>query len=348
MRLRLTVLFCALLLAGGLLSATEVPPDRSGDYVIYRDYSWKSPTWIGFLFYDQNTWGAFLHTPETNTRVSILFRVEPVDNRLVLTGQNIISEITNDDVPAVNYLMGLLPDLYVWRKVAANTMAASFLPQRRGALLPAESVWNLNRPEFGGDVVLRYAAWVPLFNLRALEGASGSAMLTLERVGRIRADEEQTFFGFEPLTPSSAAPGSVLPRRRDSEKKTVDGIELSLDGQWTMIADNTFLMGDTAVLVVDTVDFPALGLSAAALPLELARLFALSNAASVSLPTALEVTGNARKYRVSNLFQDRENGALTRDIKTVIPQRDGRSIVISLSVNESVYQANQRYFNSLF
>ena len=36
----------------------------SGDYVIYRDYSWKAPTWIGFLYYNDETYGAFIRTDD--------------------------------------------------------------------------------------------------------------------------------------------------------------------------------------------------------------------------------------------------------------------------------------------
>ncbi len=46
---------------------------NSGDYVIYKDFSWKTDTWIGFLYYDKNTVGAFLYTDEGETFVKILF-----------------------------------------------------------------------------------------------------------------------------------------------------------------------------------------------------------------------------------------------------------------------------------
>lgn len=61
------------------VSSTEIakiletyPSGVSGEYVVYRDYSWKAPTWIGFLYYDDSTWGAFSFTPSTGSRVSVL------------------------------------------------------------------------------------------------------------------------------------------------------------------------------------------------------------------------------------------------------------------------------------
>ena len=88
----------------------------SGDYVIYRDYSWKAPTWIGFLYYDDETYGAFITTPDKNSAVSILFSGKTENGALALTGQQIISPITPDDTLAVNYLMTLLPKLYELRR----------------------------------------------------------------------------------------------------------------------------------------------------------------------------------------------------------------------------------------
>ena len=75
------IICCIAAFVPAFLFATQKPVTESaqgtlsGDYVIYRDYSWKAPTWIGFLYYNDETYGAFIHTqaPEKNSTVSILF-----------------------------------------------------------------------------------------------------------------------------------------------------------------------------------------------------------------------------------------------------------------------------------
>jgi len=358
---------CAL---GAQAKAGNLPSPVSGDYAVYRDFSWEKPTWIGFLYYDDSTYGAVAVTPSTGANVSVLFRVENVDGKLVLTGQNIISKITQNDVVTVNYLMSLLPDLYAWRQAAGSTPAAdsssaakspakagtvAALPAR-SPLLPPALVHSLNKVEFGGDVTLRYVPEVPVFNLHSMTGAAGKPVLELARAGRIRSGEDSTFFGFAPVpelsTLKKATPLALDPSRK-GELKTVDGIVLKLDGQWTMVADNTFFLADEAALIVDTIDLAAMGvpaenLSAAKLPLTLVTLFSLSSKTSWAIPSALAVSGTAKRFRIENLFYDSETGRANRDIKICIPLAGNKCTVISLSVADVSYQANRAYFEGLF
>jgi len=345
---------------------TAFTPPVSGDYAVYRDFSWEKPTWIGFLYYDDSTYGAVAVTPSTGANVSVLFRVENVDGKLVLTGQNIVSKITQNDVITVNYLMSLLPDLYAWRQAAGsgNTAAGSSPAAKSpakagtGAALPARSpllppalVHSLNKVEFGGDVTLAFAPEVPVFNLQAMTGAGGKPVLELARMGRIRSGEDSTFFGFAPVpdlsTLKKTTPLALDPSRK-GESKTVDGVTLKLDGQWTMVADNTFFLGDEAALLVDTIDLATAGLSAGNLPLMMVTLFSLSSKTSWAIPSELKVSGTAKRFRIENLFYDSETGRSNRDIKICIPLANGKCTVFSLSVPDASYQANRAYFDGLF
>ncbi len=353
MRLRTlrSVLFLAgfSILCAAFSAAVEPPIHRSGDYVFYRDHTWKSPTWIGFMRYDAQTWGAVLVTPEFSGRVSVLFRAEELDGQLVLTGQNIISSITQDDVPAVNYLMNMLPDMYSWRLAAARQAGGDLFPQQSGALLPADGEYRMIREEFGGPVRLRYSAWIPLFNLQGMYSPSGSALLELERAGRIQNGDEEAFYGFIPVPETLSVTGApAISASGAREDRLVDGFTLKLDGNWTMIADNAYFLGDTAMLVVDTLSYRERGLEAARLSLELTRLFSLSGNMVWIRPDSLEVSGSASRFTISNLVYDPESGRWNRDIKLVVPGAEGTCRIISLAVNETVYQVNRAYFDSLF
>lgn len=327
------------------------PESISGDYVVYRDYTWKSPTWIGFLRYDDSTWGAFVITPSSGANVSVLFRSERVDGAMVLTGQNIISKITNADVSAVNYLMQLLPDLSSWRMAATKdgkTVVSTKEAPRSDLLPPAVSL-PLTRAEFGGEITLTFAPEIPVFNLQSMTGSGGKAMLVLERYGRIQTGGDAAFFGFAPRPAAKAAPALAVPSSRKAEARTVDGVTLSLDGQWTMIADNTFFLGDSAVIIVDTLDLALMQVPRENLALSLVRMFSLSSGTAWSDPLALAVSGTAKRFRVENTFYDVESGTVNRDIKLCVPSADGKKCTVaSLSVNETAYRANKAYFDSLF
>jgi hypothetical protein len=333
------------------------PPAVSGDYAIYRDYTWKEPTWVGLLRYDDTTWGAVCVTPSTKSNVSVLFRAEIADGKLVLTGQSIISKITQNDVTAVNYLMRLLPDLYSWRhdadaSAAVPSGASSRIVQAaasRSAILPAPVYSAKKLASFGGDVILSWLPEVPALGFAGMTGADGKPVLELARAGRIRSGGDQEFFGFTPLPEGKTGETLFLSVKRTIDAKTVDGVTLKLDGQWKQVADNTFFLGNSAVIIVDTIDLAAAGITAKELPLSLVRLFSLSSGSSWAMPGEFSVTGDEKKFRVMNLFHDTETNIRNRDVKLCVPSADGKTAtIVSLSAHESVWRANREYFDSLF
>jgi hypothetical protein len=335
---------------GKAASASSVfsafPPGISGDYVVYRDYAWEKPTWVGFLYYNDTTYGAFVITPETGSNVSLLFSAEILDGKMVLTGQNIISKITPNDVLAVNYLMQLLPDLYSWRMSGEGSAKAV---ASRSALLPSIVAQKRNLQSFGGDVTLEFAPEIPLFGLRDISSSDGTASFELVRMGRVQSGGDKEFFAFKPRGDVKGGTVLSIPSSRKVESKTVDGVNLKLDDQWTMVADNTFFMGNAAVIIVDTLDLSLMQIPVENLPLSLTRLFSLSSMTSLTSPSDLSLSGNAKKFRIVNLIYDVESGSLHRDIKTCIPGAGGKTCaVVSLSVSETAYKANAAYFDSLF
>ena len=169
--IRLIVIVCCMAaLIPTFLFAMEKPITESaqgtfsGDYVIYRDYSWKAPTWIGFLYYNDETYGAFIRTDESekSRTVSILFSTKIEKGQLVLTGQQIISSLTPDDTLSVNYLMSLLPKLYELKS----------FPRTRSGKVPFGMTTERKRmEEFGGAVTLDFHSFIPLFHLKAINNA---------------------------------------------------------------------------------------------------------------------------------------------------------------------------------
>lgn len=342
------------------LALSAYPEPVSGEYVVYRDYSWKEPTWVGFLYYDESTWGTFLYTPSSNSRVSVLFRAEAVGTSLVLLGQNIISKIGPGDVEGVNYLMGLLPELYQKRAAAkAGTTEPDGIfaaVSGRSTLLPAALFTTASLESLGGNLRLAWAPEVPVFNLLSATGKDGSSLFGLERAGRIGPGGDALFFDFQQQNTVVSQTPSMITANRPKESRTLEGVRISLDDQWTMIADNTFFMGNTAVLIADSFETDALRAGAASLaagsdllPLACARLFGYSGDAAISDPASFTLQGSAEKFVLAGVFQDRASGNRNRSVKlfALSPDRS-RCVVISLTVSEAAYQANRAYFDGLF
>lgn len=343
----LSVLFLLCVFLPLAAENTLFPEAAPGEFVFYRDYTWKAPTWTGFLRYDESTYAGLLVTPSTGTRVAILFRGEPSAEAFVLTGQKIVSKNSNDDVPAINYLMRLVEDLYRW-KVAAQKTGVPEAPSSRSRLLPPRLVSETSAHMFGGDVRLVHAAEVPVFALHSVESADGERLLSLERSGMIRSGTDADFFGFKQEASEATGKKVSLKKNPAAKEFAVDGRTLVLDEQWAAVAENTFFLDDTAMLVLDTLDTGAAGIPAKELPLHLLRFFSRSTRNVWADPDKSVVSGSDNLFRVENVFFDADTGLYNHDFKVCIPSADREQVfVISLTVGEHAYQNHRAYFDKI-
>ena len=321
--------------------ATEsVQGTFSGDYVVYRDYSWKAPTWIGFLYYNDETYGTFIHTqtPEKNSTVSILFSGKIEKGQFVLTGQQIISSITPDDTLRVNYLMGLLPKLYELKT----------LPRAGKAPLGTATV-RKQIEEFGGAVTLDFQSFIPLFHLKTITGAHKETALELTEIGSINGNGESVFYGYSPAEPKQDENTFTLDKTAKKETVNVSGISLHLDSQWTKIADNSFLCGNAAFLTVSTVNVPpAESGNCLSAPEQLIRLLTASSPYVKTLLPYTTIEGRQTAFTLTQSVYDIESKKISKDIKRCIKNKDGSFTIISLTVNSYAYSTVQAYFDGLF
>lgn len=308
----------------------------SGDFVIYRDYSWKNPTWIGFLYYDDNTYGAMLYTPATGSRVTILFSCESESKQLVLTGQKMISPITPDDTAAVNYLMTILPTLYAQRMLPTHTS---------GLFAGAQS--KTEDDTFGGSVTLQFENYIPLFHLKTLTNNAKGLVLELTEFGSIQSDDEPLFYAYKPPEPKPSTEQFTLAKNRTQEPVTLYGVKLQLDSQWKKIADNSFLCGNTAFLMVTPLSVPKTG-GGLKPQVQLLRYFLSSSPTVKALYPQTRISGTEKQFTIEQLVYDVKLQKLTKDIKQCIKHEDGTYLIISLTVDSAAYSAQTAYFRGLF
>lgn len=340
------ILCCITAFIPAFLFAAQKPATESaqgtlsGDYVIYRDYSWKAPTWIGFLYYNDETYGAFIRTddPENPRTVSILFSGKIEKGKLSLTGQQIISSITPDDTLSVNYLMELLPKLYELKTFP-----------RAGKAPFGTATVRKQMEEFGGAVTLDFQSFVPLFHLKTITGAKKEPVLELTEIGSINGNGESVFYGYSPAEPKQGTNTFTLNKTAKKETVTVSGIPLHLDSQWKKIADNSFLCGNTAFLTVSTVNIPpAESGNKLSVPEQLLRLLTASSPFAKTLLPYTTIQGTQTAFTLTQSIYDVESKQVSKDIKRCIKNKDDSFTIVSLTVNSHAYSAEQTYFNGLF
>ena len=309
----------------------------SGDYVVYKDASWKEEAYLGLLYYNENSIGTFLYLPSYSLRVKILFSVEDLNGELVLTGQKILSEQRNDElyILAVNYLMDILPNLYA-KKVRPSKKA--------GIIKKEEKIFNTQ--QFGNSCTFYYSSYIPFFYLDSISDENGNKVLILEEIGRIKDDS--SFFSFEPTKISEAKLNtSLLEKNPKKEKKDVEGVILNLDSQWKQIADNSFFMGGIAFLTINKIDVKQFSDIPKDTISSMVKVFLMSSKDSKVLQGMTELIENKKGIFIKTEHYDVLAKKNIRDIKAVI-KRKNEYVVVSLTVDASYYKENMSYFDNLF
>ena len=99
--------------------------DVSGDFVFYKDYTFKRESYVGFLMYDEGTYCARYFAPKNEEKpakeVKILFTVNTDKDFMELTGEKIISGRQADDTEVINYLHDMIYELNA-RRIKAGSV----------------------------------------------------------------------------------------------------------------------------------------------------------------------------------------------------------------------------------
>ncbi len=313
---------------------------KSGDYVIYRDYSWKKETWIGFLYYDKNTVGSFLYTDKGKTFVKILFSGEELDGEFIIIGQNNISGKNNssDYIYAVNYLMQLLPKLYKWRE-----------EPKKESLVLKTCLKHIFEEQYGGECVVNYSSYLPLFYIDSIVDKKEKIVLKIEEMGLVKNSDE-TFFNFSPIKISKEKKSSfALNTKVKKTIKKIDGITLNLDEQWKQHTQNTFfLKDDLAFLVINAIDLKGIPDAEKDQNAFLIKLLCSSGKDAKVLLNKTDVLGSKDKFKIISSVYDVTTNSVKASIKLIKKYEGLKYQIIILNVDNSIYSHNKEYFDNLF
>ncbi len=311
---------------------------NSGDYVIYRDYSWKSKTWIGFLYYDKNTVGSFLYTDDGKTFVKILFSGEVLDGEFVITGQNNISGRNNSPnyIYAVNYLMQMLPKFYQWRE-----------KPKSDSLVVKKSSKNIFEGQYGGECLINFSSYIPLFYINSIIDKDQKNILKLEEMGLAKDDKD--FFEFSPIkTPKKEKTSFVLNKNAKKTPKLINNIKLNIDEQWRQDTENSFFLNGSAFFAVLPIDLSNVsGIKNNDINFIIKYLCVSSKDVKVLLDKT-DIIGSKERFKIIGPAYNRADNIMKTSIRLVIKHGDFKYTIIPLSVNTDLYEKNKEYFNNLF
>lgn len=339
--------------------------DVSGDFVFYKDYTFKRESYVGFLMYDEGTYCARYFAPKNGEKpakeVKILFTVNTDKDFMELTGEKIISGRQADDTEVINYLHDMIYELNA-RRIKAGSVAPKdvnfsdddvpFL--RQGKIVADEFM------QFGGDVKVVYDYVVPLFNVKAVYDYSGDAKFEVLTVGRLTSSDDKSFenfAGFDELENfgkdvKGNKKADVAKKIKVSKKdvvinKTEDGQVVALDSGWARSMDNLWMRGNDAVISAIKVskDFGAENELHADLGFMLKQF--LINASGVYRDwKSLFVDFDDEDIKFQSLVY--QPGKVTRNFVLIESEDEADDCAImTLSVFENVYKKNSKYFNEI-
>lgn len=337
--------------------------DVSGDFVFYKDYTFKRESYVGFLMYDEGTYCARYFAPKNEEKpakeVKILFTVNTDKDFMELTGEKIISGREADDTEVINYLHDMIYELNA-RRIKAGSVAPKdvdfsdddvpFL--RQGKIVADEFM------QFGGDVKVVYDYVVPLFNVKAVYDYSGDAKFEVATIGRLTSSDDNSFddfagfaelenFGKDAKKKSVAAKKIKVSKKDVVVNKTEDGQVIALDSGWSRSMDNLWMRGNDAVISAIKVskDFGMEEELQADLGFMLKQF--LINASGVYRDwKSLFVDFDDEDIKFQSLVY--QPGKVTRNFIIIESEDESDDCAImTLSVFENVYKKNSKYFNEI-
>lgn len=356
LKIFIAVLVCC---AVTVLPSTAFPgihsylPDASGQYVYYRDYSFEFEAYIGFLYYDEATYAMRFFSPQYPVQnaparagsgrsgfpksIDILFTVNPNVDYTELTGERFLSNIEGDDTEIVNYLHDLVYEFSARRRNLDPKIVKG----------KAESKEDFS--QFGGMVTMEYSFDVPIFNLSRITGSDGNTVFDLVTVGSLVSSDDQSFFEFKdfPFPMRDKQRSFFSGHKKPNAETKYKQQKVLLDDQWTQAAENMFLLGDVAVLVMSDFSVNTTNTTTKEILDSFCRNFSLSSQGSYADWSSRKVNQKSNNLKLEILYWLTNENAVSRDFKIIDKSSADRYSVFSLTVFDNAYNENKEYFDSI-
>ena len=317
--------------------------DQSGEYVYYQDMTFARPSYAGFLFYNDSEYAlrfyaaADAKTKQDETEVEVLISIDPENEKLEFTGELVVKSAENDS-EIINYLHDLFYELSERRQKVSDVQGMDDVSK------------NEYYPIFGGSVVMKYNALVPIFNVRSILSDAGSEQFRLVTAGALKSSSDTSFDDFKGF------PEKIKDKKRKAEKpgKTKMSAEVSggsaenpviqnvqLDSSWSQSMQNVWIQGNAAVLslVPFTTDVDSAMFEA----MVLRNMIRSGEHSYIDLK-------NAQIWRKDGISVTAqflgENGNVQLGKRVLLPSKNGWGL-LNLTVFDGVYQKKKSYYDAI-
>ncbi|MCR4736491.1 MAG: hypothetical protein K5829_15955 [Treponema sp.] len=331
------------------IAATALPgfnsyiPDTSGEYVYYRDKSFKRESYIGILCYDNSTYEIKYFSPkneansEPEKELALLISINPDSDFFDMTGEKIISTIdyNSDDVDILNYLHDFLYE-FNSKRIAKDTVTCR------------EESLTSNFDLFGGKVTFIYDCLIPLFNLRSIIDEAGEKILDCCTIGQISSSTDtsfEDFRGFTSLPVTAAAKTKAKNARAKSKKYTFDNQAIVLDAKWEQQMENIWTLNDESMVTMSEIPFPSEDKVFNDFFI-LRKLTESTQGRYTDFSTCEMIQNKNGQYKIISISHESADKDTIRSVKLLTPQND-KYAYFSISTYSIPYQANTVYFDKI-
>ena len=354
--LALTAVFTANF-AYSLPGVTSPAADTSGEYVFYSDKSFSNESYVGFLYYDEGTYAIRYYSPASanskNPRlekdICVYITLNPQNEKIEFTGEKIVGASTLEDADIVNYLHDLFYE---------------FAERRQKITLDFENTKkvtvNQDFAQFGGNVIFLMNPYIPIFNLESIKSATGKELFKIQTSGRLSSSDDPSFLGFKGLTDlpqdkerkfkgdkkAKALTASFQSKLSGAEKDFLVTQEVTLDKRWQKSMDNLWLLDDFALLSFNIITKPD-SLSEEEFMNYMSRRLVQSTKQSYAVWQKMKFSHDEASIKSENIFYQPQSKNVTKDIKILTKVSPQVYAYLTLTIFDSVYESNKKYFDSI-
>ena len=339
--------FLSILFAFTFLSVFAVPgvkqfiPDASGEYVYYKDNTFKRESYIGILVYDDANYKIRYFAPTDEAaklpekEMSILVSVNKDSAFWDMTGEYIMTQVLpgTEDADLINYLHDILYEFSA-RRNKIEVVEAMNVPSTQ------------DYAQFGGSVTIFFDAIIPIFNVRDIVDSKGEKVLECVCIGKLTSSEDKGFDSFKGFPQVAENDDAQKIKAGKSMKVSYDGKSVKLDSNWTQSLENIWTLGDEALLTMAFVPVASENENFNNLYI-VRKLMSSSQTSYINFP---ESTVNIKKNGDMIFNCESYDATSNKNIitnKILKKKKSGGYDFLSLAVYQGDYKINKSYFDKI-
>lgn len=343
--------FFTFILCAGLFSMPVFEsyiPDTSGEFVYYQDKSFERVSYVGILYYDDETFQVRYYAPKDETKflpekeINLLISVNPEADHWDMTGERILTSISpdpaSDDAQIVNYLHDLL---YEFSSRRSHRPVINFQNQQE------ESFFS-DFVQFGGNVKVVYDCVVPLFNIRSIEDTNGQKVFDCITIGQIKDTNDPTFEdfkGFDAIEKNDEKKVKAYSKAK-ALNVSFQNQRLTLDKNWNQQLENFWTLNEDSLIALSAI--PSFYEDADKNNCFIIRKLLLSAKESYTVFSATEYFINGEKIKIVSKTAQTNSNRMIYNTKLINKNEKNKNLdYFSIATYENAYKANQGYFEKI-